>query len=212
MLRSATAGLEGYCPVCLLPCLTPRHATRRHHTLPAHSRDRTNLQNSQHGQDCSCIGDHISSLSSRQQQPYGAHLLKAQQQGESQLFTAEQSVGDQEWQPVGANGAADCVGSRHGEADGGLSAQGADTAALAQQLGMQQQRQQQLQEQDAIPISDVEAAEAGKEMAEAWVTYLPTASQAIRCLFCMLQLQVHCSTHKCSSAHRCCTIVQISNA
>lgn len=184
MLRSATAGLEAYCPVCLLPCLTPRHATRQDHTLPAHSRDRTSLQDSQQCRGCSCVTSDTRSLSSRQQQLHDAQLLKAQQQRASQLLTAEPSVRDQgRWLPVGANGAADCVGSQHGEVDGGPFAVGGDTASLTQKLGaQQQQQQQQLQEQNGTPVTDVEAAEAGKEVAEAWVTYLPFASQTMQLL------------------------------
>ena len=190
MLRSATAGLEGYCPVCLLLCLTPRHATRQDHTLPAHSRDRTSLQDSPQCQGCNHTHERTSdsqNLSSRQQQLHGAHLLKAQQQGEPQLLTAEQSVGDQgRWLPDGANGATDCVGSRHGEARGEILPQGGDTATLAQKLGLQQQQlQEQLQKQNGTSVSDKEAAEAGKEVAEAWVTYMPIASQTMHCLFCM---------------------------
>lgn len=212
MLCSATAGLEGYCPVCLLPCLTPRYATRQDHTLPVHSRDRTSLQNSQHRQGCSGIGEHISdsqSVNSRQQQPHGAQLLKAQQQGEPQLPAAEQSVGHQgRWLPVGTKGAADCVGSGHGEANDELLSQGNDNGTLTRELvvQLQQQQQQQLQKQNGTPVSDVEAAKAGKEMAEAWVSYLPIASQTMCCLLCMWQLQAHCLTHNCSFAY--CTFVQ----
>ena len=128
------------------------------------------MQNSLHCHECDRIAEHNSgsqSLCSRQQQQRGAQVLKAQlkaQQHSAQLLTAEQSVEDCEgWPLVHANRAS--VLSRHAEADGGLSAQGGEAATLSQK------QQQQLQQQ--LPISGVEAAEASKEAAEAWVNLFP---------------------------------------
>ena len=184
MLRTATAGLQGYCPVCLLPCITTEHAACREHVLPAHSRAKANLQNKWHCHECNGIPEQSSgrhSLTSRPQQQHGAQLLKAQQHG-AQLLKAEQSVGVQErWPLVGANGAADNTVSGHTKAaiiDCGLSAQGGEAAKFAQ-------KQQQLQEHKRTSISDAEAAEAGKEASEAWVTYLLIASCTLYCLYCM---------------------------
>lgn len=89
-------------------------------------------------------------------------------QHDAQLFKAEQRVGDQErWPLAGVHGAVGNNGSRHVEADGGLSAQGGEAATLIQK------QQQQLQEQRSTPIND---AEASKEVAEVWVISLPIAS------------------------------------
>ena len=188
MLQTATAGLQGYCPVCLLPCIATKHAACQVSALPAHSRDKASLQNAWHCHECNRIAEHSSGsqkLSSGQQQQHGDQFLKAQLHG-AQLLKADQSVGDGERQPLdGANGASDNVVLRHAEAHGGPSAQGGEAATLTQKQQQQQQLQQQLQEHRDDPISGAEAAEAGKEVAEAWVTYFPIASCTMYCLSCI---------------------------
>ena len=167
MLRMSTAGLQGYCPICLLPCIATKHAACQDHVL--HSRDKLSLLHSQHCQECNRIAEQSygsPSLSSRQQQQHGPQLLKAQQHG-AQLLKAKQSLGNRErWHVVGANRAADNTVLTRAETDGGLSAQGRESATLTQQ-----QQQQQLQEQEhrKSPIGVAKAAEAGKEVSEAWV-------------------------------------------
>ena len=169
MLQTATAGLQGYCPVCLLPWAATKHAAGQDSALPAHSRHEASLQNTWHCHECNRSAEHSSgSQSLRQQQQHGTQLLKAQQDG-AQLRKAEQSV--KERQPiVGANMAAGNTELRHEEAGGGLPAQGGEAATLTQK------QQQQLQEQGSTPIRDAEAAEASKEVTEVWVTSLPSSS------------------------------------
>lgn len=85
MLRQATAGLKGYCPVCLLPCAAYVHGTSHHKAaVPASYQDQTSSQCCQH-----CCVKHTAAMHSSAGQDYTV----LQQGTEASVPKAGQSSG-----------------------------------------------------------------------------------------------------------------------
>ena len=153
MLHAATAGLEDYCPVCLLPCAPSRHAACQDHThaLPAPHRPKAVLQHTRHSQTSGHTGEHSLRHGSEQQQHYQV-LVQC---------NTEQSLGTQ--QVAAADAGADNAAPR--------SQQEGDRFAAREDA--QQQHQQQHR---GLSSGHAEAAETNKEVTEDWVHDLPFAS------------------------------------
>lgn len=148
MLREATAGLEGYCPVCLLPCAPTRHAPCHDPALLAPNRAKAVLQHTRHGQEGDHTGEHSLRHGNEQQQP-------------PHSFKAAHSLGTQRsCQTATAGMAADTAALSSQQQAGGCEAR-EDAAAPTADAQQQQQPR-------GAPNGD---AEASKEMTEAWVTH-----------------------------------------
>lgn len=170
MLCAATAGLEGYCPVCLLPCGPFRHAACQHHALPASDSGQARLQHARRGQQSS---NHHSSNHVREQQQHQQHCGLPQCKVEQSLGSLRRS------QLAAADGTAGSAALCSQRQTGRGVAQG--NAAGSTQSADALQQQQHM----GTLNGHADAAEASQAATEAWVSHLPSASHfVLLCVAC----------------------------
>jgi len=156
MLRMATAGLDNYCPACLLPCATPVAAP----AAPLHHPSRSN---------------HLHSWDSQQQaaeQPVCVHRHSSNAEGDSPTGSAGSKSGKR-GQAGGSDGDIVVGGSGRDAVAGG-----SDREVIAMQQQASDAQQQLLPSSATAEAWTV--SEASSEQLLAWVSVSITCIEAVR--------------------------------